>query len=107
QRTGRPGRGPAHSCLTEWRQKRPAPVKGTATARAKRTLAGEDRSAKIPREGMASSQDLHKRGAFLQCVLTPVYAINMVFGYEIIDECATTQFLASEWGTQVASTVLS
>ena len=40
----------------------------------KRTLDGEDRSAKIPREGMASSQDLHKRGAFLQCVLTPVLA---------------------------------
>src|SRR5690348_7936044 len=42
---------------------RPAAVKGAAPkARAKRTLDGENRSANIPREGMATSQDLLKQG---------------------------------------------
>jgi hypothetical protein len=44
-----------HSFLAEQCVERPAAVKGARKARAQRPLEGEDRSAKIPREGMALS----------------------------------------------------
>ena len=50
-----------HFFLAEKTVERPAAVKGAPKARAQRTLEGEDRSTKIPREGMATSQDLLKR----------------------------------------------